>query len=333
MLYYKFVAYNSGFGNNKRAIFDQFTWKDSLSESIHKENIDIKLIPLDVLLILKIFLDDNIGFYNTIRRAVDTELETQERKNQFNILIDKKQRNDNEFAKSQREKSNFDSKINQIVQDTEGKQKIKLLKLLKDTLKENCKISEHIIDSIDFGQILNEYSEYVAGLAIRNVRYNSINSELDKLYKQFSKLDQIENKLIEKFCDKNLYHICINIYKKTGIQDEINRIKKFLIDRVTNYFYDDLEIVYDDVDFDKEATDIFREYGSLENYIETLTSNSTENNNFNSKIFKQITQHARNIKKQRNRYVGQTEIENRYAQHIRDVAEMTRAANNLRSGH
>jgi hypothetical protein len=309
--YYKFVAYNSGFGNNKTAIFDKFILNQGFRYSEHTEHININTIPLDDLLILKKFLDDNEGFYNTIRRAVDKELETENRKQQLKNLSDKQQRIYKDLENSKREKSNFYSEINAIVQDNDENQKRKLLTRLKDTLKKYCKISENIIDSIDFRQILNEYSEYVAGLAIRN---GYLNSELDKLYKNFS--INIEDILIEKFCNKNSYHICINIYKKTRIQDEINLIKKFLIDRVTNYFYDDPEIVYRDVDFDEEATNIFSEYGSLEKYIETLYSKncnsencnsenctdplysiSTENKSFNSIIFNRITKKARETKK------------------------------------
>lgn len=116
-----------------------------------------------------------------------------------------------------------------------------------------------------------------------------------------SNIDNIENHLIDKFCEKNSYNICKLMFNKIGIADEIERIKYFLIDRTKTHFYDDIEIVDGDIEFDKEALNIFKKYGKLENYIETLTSNSTENNNFNSKIFKQITQPKRNIKKQQSK--------------------------------
>ena len=326
--YYKFVAYNSGFRNNKTAIFDEFILNKGFRYSEHKENININSIPFDDLLKLKEFLDkeENTGFYRTIRRTVDTELETEQRQTQLQSKIEK-QKEVNAYLINSREKQRIlESKIQDIINDSQGRQKNKLLEKLKNTIRE-CDFDENVINSIDFNVILKEYSDYVSTF------FSETNTILNfGINIQSLSVDKIEDILIKNFCDKNRYGVCnIVMFSKIGIADEIGRIKYFLIDRTKTHFYDDIDIKYNDIDFDKEALNILKKYGNLENYIETLTSNSTENNNFNSKIFKQITQHARNIKKQRNRHVGQNEFEYRDAQLIRDFAEMKRAANTLRT--
>jgi hypothetical protein len=121
------------------------------------------------------------------------------------------------------------------------------------------------------------------------------------------------------------------IFSEIGIADKIQRITDFLIDRTKTHFYDDINIKYTDINFDKEALNIFKKYGNLENYIDTLTSISTENNNFNSKIFKQITQRARKTKKQRNIPVSQNEIEHRYAESKRDINTMRESSKSFSS--
>ena len=75
----------------------------------------------------------------------------------------------------------------------------------------------------------------------------------------------------DAFIEKSIY------YLETHDKNEI------IQNELTTSISDEDEIK-DDIDFDKEAFDIFREYGSLENYIETLYSISTENQNFNSII-------------------------------------------------
>ena len=292
--YYKFVAYNSGFGNNKIAKFDEIILNQGFRDSEHKENININSIPFDDLLKLNEFLDkeENKGFYRTIRRAVDNDLKTEQRQTQLQSKRNK-QNEYNRYSKNSREKQGIlESKIQYIIHDNQGRQKNKLLEKLKNTIRE-CDFDENVINSIDFHVILKEYSEYVSKF------FSETNTILNSgINIQSLNVDEIEDILIKNFCEKNRYEVCnMVMLSKIGIADEIERIKYFLIDRIKKHFYDDIDIKYNDIDFDKEALNIFKKYGKLENYIETLTSNSTENNNFNSKIFKQITQRARKTKK------------------------------------
>jgi hypothetical protein len=293
--YYKFVAYNSGFGNNKIAMFDEFILNQRFGDSVHNKNININSIPFDDLLILKDFLDkeENQSYYRTIRRAVYDDLETEKRKQELQSKNKNKNKNNAYLKKSQEKKFIFESKITDIINDVQGTQITKLLEKLKNTLK-NCNFNDDVINSINFGVILQEYSKYVLNIFLKRKSYNFEQLNIN------SNIDNIENHLIDKFCEKNSYNICNTLmFKKIGIADEIERIKSFLIDRTKTHFYDDIDIKSTDIDFDEEALNIFKKYGKLENYIETLTSNSFENNNFNSKIFKQITEKIRKNKKNR----------------------------------
>jgi len=307
--YYKFVAYNSGFGNNKKAKFDKFILNNTLSKSTHEENIDIAEIPLDDLLILKDFLDkeENQSYYRTIRGAVYTNLKTEKR--QPELQYKRIQQNEyNRYLRNSQEKKNIlESKIQDIINDNQLRQRNKLLEKLKNTLK-NCDFNDDIINSINFGVILQEYSEYVSNIFSKR---NSYNFEQLKINSNIDNIDNIENKLIDKFCENNHYNICnILMFKKIGIADKIKRIEDFLIDRTKTHFYDDIYIKKNNIDFHKQALNILIKYGNLENYIETLNSNSTENKNFNSKIFDQITQYARKIKKNQRYRLSQSNFQN-----------------------
>ena len=303
--YYKFVAYNSGFGNNKTAIFDEFILNQGFRDSEHKENININSIPFDDLLKLKEFLDkeENKGFYRTIRRAVNDELETEKRQQELHKFENQKKQNKYLINHREKQRHILESKITYIINDQNGNQKNKLLKKLKDTLRE-CKFNENVINSINFDVILEEYSTYVKSFLRNNANQKTNILQNHNMNIQILTVDEIEDKLIDIFYKKNRYGVCnMFTFKKIGIVGEIQSIKDFLIGRTKTHFYDDIDIKYNDIDFDEQALNILKKYGNLENYIDTLTSNSEEyskeNNNFNSKIFKQITQRARNIQKQR----------------------------------